>query len=191
MFFHTEKAGLPRVHRVAFGALALSRAGLKLTFVRIGIVAIRAFLEGERFPEISSRMAIRATNLDVRPEKRKFRLRMVELSRHADMFPTARIMAGFAGALKFSLVRIGVAIDAAVKLQPCEFDGVIRPARHVALFARHFYVQPGEWIFCFGMIELRSLFPIHEVVAPLALRPQVSFVYILVAGEAVLRQSQV
>jgi hypothetical protein len=60
----------------------------------------------------------------------------------------------------------------------------------VALFAGDLCVHAREGIFRFGMVELLCLFPIHEIVAALAIRSELAFVRIGVAGHAVLRKTQ-
>ncbi len=131
-------------------------------------------------------MAIAAAHLDVRTQQRKFRPRVIELDRHVDILPTAGVVAGFARRLEFSPVRIGMAVDAAVEFQSSKLYFVVRRRGNVAFVAGHFCVQSGKRVFCFRVIELRSLLPVGEVVAALAVRPQVAFMYIFVAGYAIL-----
>jgi hypothetical protein len=100
---------------MAFLALAGSRAGLKLPFVRVWLVAIHALVEREWLPEISTGMAITAAHFDVRAQQWKFRLRVFELHRRSDILPAAGVVAGFARGLEFSPMRIGVAVDAAIE----------------------------------------------------------------------------
>ena len=125
---------------MAFRAFALAGASLELTFVWIGIVAIRALVKGERLSEIPSRVATHAADFDVRAEQRKFRLGMVELLRHRDVLPAAGAMAGFASALKFSPVGVGMAVKARVKFNSRKLYVAIWPCRDVAFFAGHFFV---------------------------------------------------
>ena len=171
---------------MAFLALAGGRASLKLPFVGVRLVAIHALIERERLSKIPAGMAIAADHLDVRAQQREFRPRVVELHRHGDIFPTAGVVAGFASGLEFSPVRIGMAVDAALEFQSSELHRVVRRSRNVALVAGHFHVKARKRIFCFRVVELRSLFPVGEIVTPLAVRPQVAFMYILVARYAIL-----
>lgn len=64
---------------------------------------------------------------------------------------------------------------------------------HVALGALYLRVHPGERIARLRVIELPDidLFPVHEVVAGLAVRPQASLVLILMTRGACRRKSQV
>jgi len=176
---------------MAFLALAAGCASLKLPFVRVRLVAIHALIERERLSKVPAGMTIATAHLDVRPQQGKFRPRVVELHRHAYVFPTAGVMAGFASCLEFSPVRIGMAVDAAIEFQAGEVYLVVRRRGNVALVAGHFHVQTGQGIFCFRVIELRSLLPVGEVVTPLAVRPQVSFMHVLVAGYAILREPKI
>ncbi len=73
---------------------------------------------------------------------------------------------------------------------PLYFTVFLRPGREVALLAGHFRVQPGQRIFRLGMVELVRLFPVHDIVATGAIRPELPLVRILVAADAILRQPE-
>ncbi len=60
----------------------------------------------------------------------------------------------------------------------------------MALAAGDLRVHACEGIFGFRMVELPSLFPVIEIVAPLAIRSELAFVGIGVAGHAFLRKTQ-
>lgn len=68
-----------------------------------------------------------------------------------------------------------------------------RPAGHigfVAFFACHLAVQAGQRVACLRVIELIGGFPIYEIVAALAVVPQLALVGVLVASNAFLGQSK-
>ena len=100
-------------------------------------------------------------------------------------------MAGFAGFLEFAFVRIEVAVGAGG-----EFHVVIawRAAGRiglVALFAGDLYVQTGEGIARFCVIEILGGFPVLNVVALRALTAELAFVRIVVARGAIGRKAEV
>lgn len=111
---------------------------------------------------------------------------MVELIGHGDILPAAGVMARLTRGLEFSPVRVGVAVHAGAKLESGELCGVARARGNVAFFAAHFQMQSRQRVFGFGVIELRSLLPVDKVMAPLAIRPQITFVRVLMARDAVL-----
>ncbi len=122
-------------------------------------------------------------------DQRIFRLRMVKLLAHrgrVDLLPCRRVVAGLASALKFPLVRAGMAGVAAVEGQPFITRLAARP-RRVALLALHLHVLPGQRIPRLAVIELSGLLPVNDVVALEAVLPQLAFVKILMAGHAVGR----
>ena len=187
VFFHAKLRRLPAVHGVALRALPLAGPGLKLALMRIGSMAIRAPGELQRLLEISFGMAITATHLQMHPQQRVLCFRMVELRRHVDLLPAACRVTGFAGSFEGSLMRVGVTVDAGIELDPRKLYGLFGARGEVALFAGHLRVHPRQGIFRFGMIELLGLLPVRDIVAALAIRAELAFMDIPVAGDAVFR----
>ncbi len=62
MRLHVEQARLPSIQRVAFRAFTLACARLKLSFVRIGNMAIHALGVCDRRLKVSMSMAIGASH---------------------------------------------------------------------------------------------------------------------------------
>ena len=184
VFLHSEKGGLPAIHVVAFRALALLCAALKLAFVGIRFVAVVAIRKCDLFLEVAIKVAGDARNMDVLSGERIFRFRVVEIKSGQHRLPTAGGVAGIAGFLEFSLVRITVAGGAGAKLHvaiPCGPSGRVWL---VALFASHFRMQAGEGITRLGMVEVFGCFPTLDVVALGAFVAELTFVRIVVAGLA-------
>ena len=71
MFFDRERRRLPPVYRMARGALSRIRPISKLAAVRIGLVAIHALLESQRFLEIPACVALRAIDAGMFPLQRE------------------------------------------------------------------------------------------------------------------------
>ena len=140
--------------------------------------------------EIASGVAIAAADFQMHSQERIFCFRMVELHRRIHFFPAGCRVAGFARSLESALVRIGVAGDAGVKLDPRELHRLVRAGREVALLAGHLGVHSGQRIFCFRMVELLGLLPVGHVVAALAIGAELPFVDVLMAGRAILRKAQ-
>lgn len=178
---------LPACDRVALRTLSLARPRLELPFVRIGGMAIRALGKGQRLLEIASGVAVAASNFQMHSQKRIFCFRVVELHRRTHFFPAGRRMAGFARSFERALMRIGVAGNAGIELDPGELHRLFGAGREVALLAGHLGVHSGQRVLGFRMIELLRLFPVGHVVAALAIGAELPFVDVLMAGRAVLR----
>jgi hypothetical protein len=99
-------------------------------------------------------------------------------------------VAGFARSLECSFVRIGVAGDAGIEFYPRELHCLVGAGRKMALLAGHLGVHSGQRIFCFRMVELLGLFPVGHIVAALAIGAELPLVYVLMAGDAILREAQ-
>src|SRR5882672_5454905 len=146
---------------MTFRAFALAGSRLKLSFVRVGSMAVHALGKLHRRLEIVLGVAIAATHLRVHSLEGILCFGVVKLRRQIwDNFPAARRVTRFASTFERALVRIGVAVDAGVKLHPFIFYGFLRSSREVALLAVHFCVQSRERILRLGMVELLCLFPI-------------------------------
>jgi hypothetical protein len=78
VILHRELGWLPTVNRVARSALAAIGSFRKLTVVRVGLVAIHAFLKRKRLLEIPAAVAPNAADARVFSNKWKFRLGVVE-----------------------------------------------------------------------------------------------------------------
>lgn len=190
VLFYAKLRWLPALHRVAFRALSLARPGLELTFVRVRGMAICALGKGQLLFEIASRVAIAAPDFQMHSKEGIFCFRMVELHGRIHFFPAGRCVAGFACSFEGPFVGISVAVAAGAELDAGKFHCFVGPGREVAFLAGHLGVHPGEGIFCFRMVELLGLFPVDQIVAALAVGAELAFVDVLMAGRAVLRESQ-
>lgn len=192
VFLDRKSGRLEALHRVAGCALRSARPFDELSAVHV-LVTVRAFLESQRFLEVGFEVAQRTFDRLVLALQRVLGFGVIKffihrLQRHA--LPAVRIVAGLATLLlKAALVRIGVAIVALAESQKHPARLVIR-SWGVALLAGHLRVQSGQRIFRPGVIELRDVFPILEVVTLLAVLSQAAIVGILVAGSASLRNPQ-
>ena len=74
VFFDRERRRLPPVYRVARGALSCIGSIGKLAAVRIGLVAIHALLESQRFFEVPACVALRAIDAGMFPLQRELGL---------------------------------------------------------------------------------------------------------------------
>ena len=117
---------------------------------------------------------------------------MVELLvGHIHFFPAGGRMAGFAGSFESALVGVRVAVDAGIELDAGILHRFFGTGGEMAFLAGHLGVRAGERIFCLRMVELIGLFPVLDVVAARAIRAELAFVGIRVAGSAVLREAHV
>lgn len=134
-------------------------------------------------------MAFGAADFQMRSEQRVLCFRMIELHRGVHFFPAGRRVAGFAGSLESSLVRIGVAVDTGSEFDPSELHRLVWAGRGVALFAGHLGMHSGKRIFCFRVVELLCLFPVGHVVAALAVAAKLAFVDVFMARNTILREA--
>lgn len=89
-------------------------------------------------------------------------------------------------------MRVRVAVDASVELDPRVFDDVCGSGGKVTLLAHDLRMHAGQRVFCFRMIELFCLFPVVKVrVAAFAIRPELPFMRIRMARSAVLGQTEI
>src|SRR5580700_9576597 len=146
VFLHAEEGWLPAVQVVAFGAFAFLWAGLKLALVRIRLVAVVAVREWDLLFEIAVDVARHAGNLRVLSDERIFRFRVVEIIPRQHRLPAAGGMAGLAGFLELSRVRINVAGGAGVEFHVAIPRRPSRQIRLVTFFAGNLYMQAGERI---------------------------------------------
>jgi len=192
VFLDAKQGRLPSVHIVALGAFAFARPRHELTLVWIGGMAIDALCKCDLLFEVACLVTLIATDLRMHPQQRVFRFRMVELLLgHIDLMPTVGRMAGLACRFEFAFVRVRMACGAGVELHALVLHGLFIAGWKVALFANHFGVRAGQGVSGLGMIELVGLFPVHNIVAALAIRAKLAFVHILVAGLAILRKAHV
>lgn len=87
-------------------------------------------------------------------------------------------------------MRIDMAINARLKLHilvTCRSAGHIRL---MTLLAGNLDVEAGQRVASLGMIEPVCRFPIREVVTLQAIVSELALVHVLVAGHAILRQSE-
>lgn len=99
-------------------------------------------------------------------------------------------MAGGAFLLEGAMMRVGVAVNAAPKLQALIFGRLAGAGGHVAFGAGDFSVEACERVPGLGMIEVRDVFPRGRVVTGLAIFAELALVKVFVAGQAGLREPQ-
>ena len=159
------------------------------------LVAIRTLCERNLLFEIPfRRVALFTLDLRVLALQRILCLRVVELlvnALHRDLLPSGRRVARGTGLGEAAVVGIFVAIGAEAKGDACVSWLAIRTVR-VALLAFHLGVEAGQRITGLAVIELGriDLFPVHEVVAGLAIGTQAALVEIFMAGNASGRQAK-
>jgi hypothetical protein len=174
---------------VARRALALVLAIGELTLMRV-LMAIDALCESDRLLEISVRVALDAVNIRVFAEQREFGLRMVKSVVFRHFFPARGCMTRFARLRKRTVVRIPVAVAAFRKRDARESRLTAWSGRRVAFLAGYLRMKPRQRVARFVVIELLRCFPIHEIVALEAILAELPLVRIVVAGNAILRQSK-
>ncbi len=195
VFLHRKGRWLPALYVVARSALAMIRAFGKLTVVGIGFVTIHAHLEDQRLLEIAITVALGAIHGYVLPLQRKLRLGVVKAfvdRRERNLFPAGRAVAGLATLREAVMMRVLVAIRALSEGYSRIPRLVVRTWR-MALGARNLPVQAGKGIARLRVIELAGAngLPIFEVVTLLAGLPQSPVVWILVAGDASGRNTEI
>lgn len=179
---------------MAGGAFTAAGTLGELSLVRVRLVTIHAFLESQRFFEISACVALGTFHAGMLSQKWILGCRVVEA--FADCLrryfcPSARVVACLAALRKASTMRIGVTIGA---LAECDS----RVARFIVLSGRMTFlagdlcVQPSEWIASLGMVKLPNAdgFPIVVRMALEAVLAQPPLVLVLVACEAVRRDTE-
>lgn len=176
---------------MALRAFAFLRPRLKLSLVRIGLVAINALRERNLLLEVSIHVARYARNLLVFALQWIFSLRVIEIETGQQILPAAGRMARIAGLLEFTLVRIQVAIRTFRKLHVVISRRSARRIGLMAFFARHLDMQPRQRISRFRMVEILRRLPALHVVAFRAFVAQLPLVRIGVARRAIRRKSQV
>jgi hypothetical protein len=190
VFLHSEQGRFPPIQRMAFGAFALFRPGFELAFVRIGCVAIHAIREGKRFLEIAIDVTGGAADCNVFANQGILRLRVVEFKARKKFFPPRRCVAVLAALFERSFVRIDMAVDARLELHVFVTRRSAGHVRLVALLAGNLDVQTGQWIAGLRMVKLVCRFPVCEVMTLQTIVSELALVHVLVAGHAILRQSE-
>jgi len=179
---------------MAGGAIAATGTLSELSLVRVRLVTIHAFLKGQRFLEISARVALGTFHAGMLPQQWILGCRVIEafadcLRRH--FFPSAGVVTCLAALRKASTMRIGVTIRA---LAECD-SGVawfIVLSGRMTFLAGDLCVQSSQRIAGLGMVELPNAdgFPIVVSVALEAVLAQPSLVLVLMAGDAVRRNAE-
>lgn len=176
---------------MAFGALALLRAGLELALVRVRLMAIVAIGKGQRLLEVSVQMAFGATDGRMLAQQRIFRFRVVEFELRQNLLPARGRVAVFANLwLERTFVRIHVAIEACLELHVLISRRAAQDIRLVALFARDLNVLAGEGIAGLRMVKLLCGLPVGKIVALQAIVAELPFVHIFMARHAILREPE-
>jgi len=181
---------LPALDGVALGAFALLLPLGELSAVRIRRVTIGTRLKCDGLLEIAAGVAFEAIHFDVLAKQRIFCLRVVELLAGRNPPPTGGRVTGFTRLRKCAMMRVGVAIGALAEWNASQARGTAGSRRGVAFGARHMRVQSGQRKARLVMINLCRYLPIREVVALRAILPELSFVRILMATHALLREAQ-
>ena len=192
MFLSGKGGRLPPANGMAGCALPPARTLYKLPTMRVGRVTIRALRELQRLLKISALVAGFAGNFKMLAHQRIFRLRMVKLLTHRRciyFFPTGGAVAGLAGTLKLTFMRIGVAVVTASERQPFIARRSIGTWR-VALLALHLRVRPGQRIARLAVIEFSRLLPVDNVVTLQAVLPKLPFMEIRMTRHAIGREPQ-
>ncbi len=190
MIPHIEHRGLPKIHGMAFGALALLRTCFELALVGVWFMTILAIIKRQGLLEVSLQMALRAAHLGVFSEQGVLGLGMVESKSGQQFFPSRGGVTFFAALFERASVRIDMAVDASLELHvpvTCRTTGHIR---FVALLTVHLDVKTRQRIAGLGVIELIGGLPIHVIVTLQAIVSELAFVHIFVARHAILRQPE-
>lgn len=93
MFLHAERSRLEALDGMAGGTIACEAALGELSLMRIGQMAVHAFLEGDRRVEVSRLVTAFARHRPMPAEKRKSRFGMVKSRRQLHLFPGNRVVA--------------------------------------------------------------------------------------------------
>ena len=121
VLFHRKSRRFPPLHSVAGRTFSAIGALRKLTFVRIGLMAVHALGKSQGLLEISIGMALRASDAGVLPFQGKFCFGMIEAFIYRvqrNLFPSAGVVAGLATLREAAMMRIFVAVRALVKRNP-------------------------------------------------------------------------
>lgn len=119
-------------------------------------------------------------------------LGVVELLVHAlqgNALPSAGVVTGLAALYEASFVRIGVAVRTLAEGQS-HIARLGIGAGRMTLRTGDLGVLTGQRVLGPGMIELRDILPVFEIVALLAILPQPAVMLIFVTGYASLRNAE-
>src|SRR6266576_3290843 len=148
MIPHIEHRGLPKIHGMAFGALALLRTRFELALVGIWFMTIIAIIKREGLFEVSLQMALSAAHLGVFSEQWVLGLGMVESKSGQQFFPSRGGVTFFAALFERASVRIDMAVDASLKLHvpvTCRTTGHIRYMKFQACIDCHIDPHRGSF----------------------------------------------
>ena len=185
---------------MAGGALSALGALRELPIVRIGLVAVHAFLERERPFEVSVGVALGAIDAGVLAFERKLRLGVIETlvdSLEGKFLPPARVVARLAALREAAMMRVLVTVGALVERNTHILRLAVRPIG-VALGALDLGMQASQGIAGLRVVKLRltgladiDRLPVHKIVALQAVRSEAAFVLIFVAANATRRQTKI
>jgi len=185
---------------VAGGALSAVGAIRELPIVRIGLVAVPAFLERQRLFEVSVGVALGTIDTGVLAFQRKLGIRVVETfvdSLERNFLPPARVVARLAALREAAMMGVVVTIGALVEGNAHVLRLAVRPVG-VALGALYLGMQASQGIAGLRVVKLRltgladiDRLPVHKIVALQTVRSEAAFVLILVAGSATRRQTKI
>lgn len=185
MLFDAEQRRFPAIDGVTLSALALFRPGVELPFVGIGSVTILAIGKRNLFLKVILDVAGGTSDADMLSGQRILGLGMIEVVAGQQRLPASCRVAGVAGFLEFTAVRIDVTIVAFAKLHVLVTDGPARGVSLMALVAGNLDVQAGQRIAGLGVVKfLANHFPGFDGVALGAFVAELTLVGVLVAGRA-------
>ena len=171
---------------MAFRAFTFLLAFFKLALVRVGFVAIAAIGEGERLLEIAIQVTRDAGNLGMFSDQRILRFGVIEIEAgQAEFFQLLVVWQVSQDFLNSPLWGSMWHAAAGVEFHVLIACGSARRIGLVAFFAGNLYVQAGERIFRFGVIEILGSLPAFHVVALGAFVSELALVRIGVAGSAI------
>jgi hypothetical protein len=155
--------------------------------MRIGLVAIRAGVVGNRSFEIATLVTAPARNIDVLAQQGKVGLRVIEGHGEVRFFKGGGGVAGIASLLEFALVRISMAIRTVRERQASVANLAIGPGR-VAALTQHIAMLSRQRKARFRMVEVLSVdagyFPINGRMTPGAIASEAALVVVFVASPA-------
>src|ERR1700747_307173 len=115
---------------------------------------------------------------------------MVEFKPRKQFLPSGGGVTFFATLLKGAFMRIDMAINARLELHVFITRRSAGHVRLMTLFAGNLDVEAGQRVASLGVIEPVCRFPVREVMTLQAIVSELALVHVLVAGHAILRQSE-
>ena len=164
----------------------------ELSIVRIGFMTGGTLLKSDRSLEIAIRMALRAREPFVLPQKGELGLAVIKFRAQAlrrNCLPCHCVVTALARRGKAATMRVAMARIARVELQAGPSRLLIRP-RRMTFLAIYFPMRTSQRELCFRVIEMVDLLPIGSCVALAAILAEFSVMLILVTGHALCLQAE-